>query len=269
MSADKPTMRARVLTAVTFVILSIGALVMLAVAIPTLFLARRFYSEVIGRAIGNAVLRVWSIRYTIHCLTPLPDRQTVFISNHNSTIDVFTLISMGLPRARFFLSGFLRRKVPPIGVIGTIIRIFWTVPQEFPAERRRIFQRAERVLRESGDSVYLSPEGMRVTTGEIGKFNRGSFHLATALSAPIVPIYFHIPPDINPGRGVNARPGRMDIYLLPAIDTSAWRVEDVDVNKERVRDLYVRVHESMRSTGQMPADLQLAPVDVLEPAGAA
>lgn len=269
MSADKPTMRARVLTAVTFVILSIGALVMLAVAIPTLFLARRFYSEVIGRAIGNAVLRVWSIRYTIHYLAPLPDRQTVFISNHNSTIDVFTLISMGMPRARFFLSGFLRRKVPPIGVIGTIIRIFWTVPQEFPAERRRIFQRAERVLRESGDSVYLSPEGMRVTTGEIGKFNRGSFHLATALSAPIVPIYFHIPPDINPGRGVNARPGRMDIYLLPAIDTSAWRVEDVDVNKERVRDLYVRVHESMRSTGQMPADLQLAPVDVLEPAGAA
>lgn len=269
MNAEKPTMRARVLTAATFVILSVGALVMLAVAIPTLFLARRFYSEVIGRAIGKAVLRVWSLQYTVHYLAPLPRRQTVFISNHNSTIDVFTLISMGLPRARFFLSGFLKRKVPPIGIIGTIIRIFWTVPQEFPAERRRIFQRAERVLRATGDSVYLSPEGMRVTTGEIGKFNRGSFHLATALSAPIVPIYFHIPPEINPGRGVNAKPGRLDIYLLPPIDTSSWRVEDVDVNKERVRDLYVQVHDSLRSTGQLPPELGLAPDRVLETVGAA
>ena len=269
MSQDKPSLRARVLTALTFVILSVGALVMLAVAIPTLFLARRFYSEVIGRAIGNAVLRVWSLRYTVHYLAPVPRGQTVFISNHNSTIDVFTLISMGLPRARFFLSGFLKRKVPPIGIIGTIIRIFWTVPQEFPVERRRIFQRAERVLRATGDSVYLSPEGMRVTTGEIGKFNRGSFHLATALSAPIVPIYFHIPPEINPGRGVDAKPGCLDIYLLPAIDTSSWRVEDVDLNKQRVRDLYLRVHESLRSTGRLPAELGLAPAQVLETAGAA
>jgi 1-acyl-sn-glycerol-3-phosphate acyltransferase len=262
-------MRARVLTGVTFVILSIGALVMLAVAIPTLFLARRFYSEVIGRAIGKAVLRVWGLHYTVHHLAPLPSRQTVFISNHNSTIDVFTLIAMGLPRARFFLSGFLRKKVPPIGVIGTIIRIFWTVPQEFPEERRRIFQRAERILRASGDSVYLSPEGMRVTSGEIGKFNRGSFHLATALSAPIVPIYFHIPPQINPGRGVNARPGHIDIYVLPAIDTSSWRVDDVHLNKERVRNLMVRVHESLRETGRLPEHLAIDPVETLAHAGAA
>ena len=121
MTKGKPTLRAMLLTAATFVILAIGALVMLAVAIPTLFLARRFYSEVIGRAIGMAVLRIWGLRYTIHRLAPLPARQTVFISNHNSTIDIFTLISMGLPRTRFFLSGFLKRKVPPIGVIGTIV----------------------------------------------------------------------------------------------------------------------------------------------------
>jgi 1-acyl-sn-glycerol-3-phosphate acyltransferase len=265
----RPTRRAALLTAISFAILCVGALVMLAAAIPTLFLARRFYSEVIGRAIGHAVLRVWGLRYTVHHLGPLPTGQTVFISNHNSTIDVFTLIAIGLPRARFFLSGFLKRKAPPIGVIGTIIRIFWTVPQEFPEERRRIFERAERILKASGDSVYLSPEGMRVTSGEIGKFNRGSFHLATALGAPIVPIYFHIPASINPGRGVNAQPGNLDIYLLPPVETSDWRVEDVNLNKERVRDLYVRVHDAMRTTGRMPSDLTLAPVQVLEPAGVA
>ena len=78
-----------------------------------------------------------------------------------------------MPRTRFFLSGFLRKLVP-IGIIGTLIRIFWTVPQEFPERRREIFKRADRILRETGDSVYLSPEGMRVTTGEIGAFGEGA-----------------------------------------------------------------------------------------------
>lgn len=247
------TLRTRVRVALTLLILTAGALVMLAVAIPTLFMARRLYAEVIGRRIGEAVLRLWRIEYTVHTLADVPPGQVVFISNHNSTIDIFTLISLALPRTRFFLSGFLRRLVP-IGIIGTLIRIFWTVPQEFPERRREIFMRATRILARTGDSVYLSPEGMRVDTGEIGHFNRGAFHLATALRAPIVPIYFHIPPAINPGRGANARPGHLDVYLLPAIDTSEWRVDEVDLNRNRVRDLYVRVHDAMRTSGRLPAD---------------
>src|SRR6185369_5007304 len=202
-----------------------GSFLMLAVAIPTLFLARRFYSEVVARWIGRIVLRIWGIDYTIHYSEPLADRQTVYISNHSSTLDVFLLIALGLPRTRFFLSGFLR-KLPPIGIVGSLIRIFWTVPQEFPAKRRAIFKRAARILRATGDSVYLSPEGQRITTGEIGHFNKGSFHLATTLGAPIAPIYFAIPRGIDPGMGYDAKPGRVDVYFLPAIDTTHWTVEE-------------------------------------------
>ncbi len=91
------------------------------------------------------------------------------------------------------------------------------MPQEYPEKRVAIFKRADRILRETGDSVYLSPEGMRVTTGEIGHFNKGSFHLATSLHAQIVPIYFAIPREINPGMGYDAKPGT-DRRLLPAAD---------------------------------------------------
>src|SRR5262249_41807071 len=144
--------------------------------------------------------------------------QTIYVSNHVSTIDLFVLIALGLPRTRFFLSGFLKRLVP-IGIVGSLIRVFWTVPQEFSEARRGIFRRADRILRRTGDSVYLSPEGMRVTTGEIGRFNKGSFHLATSLRAPIVPMYFLIPASINPGMGYDAKPGIVDVYFLPPIDT--------------------------------------------------
>jgi 1-acyl-sn-glycerol-3-phosphate acyltransferase len=142
-------------------------------------------------------------------------------------------------------------------VIGYLIRIFWTVRQEFPAQRRRIFARAARVLRRTGDSVYLSPEGMRVTGGGVGHFNKGSFHLATSLRAPIVPLYIRIPPGTDPGRGYDAAPGVVDVYVLPPIDTSDWTVDEVPRRRDQVRSLYLRLHEAMRATGHLPSDLSL------------
>lgn len=248
---------------VSFAVLTFGSLVMLVVAIPTLGMARRFYSETIGRWIGAAVLRLSGVRYRVHGEPASPSVQTIYVSNHASTIDVFLLIALALPRTRFFLSGFLRKMVP-IGIIGTLIRIFWTVPQEYPERRREIFKRADRILRETGDSVYLSPEGMRVTTGEIGAFNKGSFHLATSLHAQIVPIYIAIPRAIDPGMGYDAKPGTTDVYFLPPIDTSSWRLEDLDENRSAVRDLFVRVHDAVRTTGKLPTDVRLAERPILE-----
>ena len=105
--------------------------------------------------------------------------------------------------------------------------------------------------------MYLSPEGMRVTTGEIGHFNKGSFHLATSLHAQIVPIYFAIPREINPGMGYDAKPGLIDVYFLPPIDTSRWVLADLERNRDAVRDLFVRVHDSMRATGRLPESLTI------------
>jgi putative phosphoserine phosphatase/1-acylglycerol-3-phosphate O-acyltransferase len=246
----------------TFALMSIGTLVMLVAALPTLFLARRFYSEVLARALGVLVLRLWGLRYRVHGEPRSPSRQTVYIANHSSTIDLFVLIAMGLPRTRFFLSGFLR-KVPPIGIVGGLIRIFWTVPQSFPNRRRAIFKRAARVLRQTGDSVFLSPEGQRVTTGEIGRFNKGAFHLATSLGAPIVPLYFSIPRAIDPGMGYGAKPGVVDVYYLPEIDTSCWTVGDVERHRDEVHSLYARVHAEMRGTSiptRSPINVESSPM---------
>ncbi len=251
--AERAVLYARV--TLTLIVMTVGAIVMLAVAIPTLFMARRLYAEGIGRCLGWLSLRIWGIRYTVRGEMPDPRRQVVYVSNHTSTLDIFVLIGLALPRTRFFLSGFLR-KIPPIGIIGYLIRIFWTVPQEYPEKRTQIFRRAERVLRRCGDSVYLSPEGMRVTTGEIGHFNKGSFHLATALGAPMVPMYLAIPDESNPGMGYHAKPGTIDVWVLPAVETSGWRVEDVERNRDRMHDFYVRIHDAVRS-GRSPEGMTL------------
>jgi 1-acyl-sn-glycerol-3-phosphate acyltransferase len=235
-------MRVRViaLSLASVLTMSIAALALVPVAIVTLFRARRLYAAVAAR-VARLVLWLWSIRVVVHQDRVFPQTQTIYVSNHASTLDLFVLVALALPNTRFFLSGFVRKYVP-LGIIAHLMGTFFTVPQSRPAERVRIFQRADRILRRTGESVYLSPEGGRITTGEIGHFNKGAFHLATSLKAPIVPLYFQIPRDIDPGLGFDARPGTIHVHVMPAIDTSDWRIEQLHEHKERVRDLFVGWH---------------------------
>ncbi len=228
-------------------IMILGSLTMLAVALLTLFRARRLYADVIAKRMGRIGLWMAGIRVVVHHDEPLPQTQAVYISNHTSTLDLFVLISLGLPNARFFLSGFLR-KILPLGLIGYLVGIIWTVPQRFPAKRVKIFQRAERILRRTGESVYLSPEGARITTGKIGHFNKGAFHLATNLGAPIVPFFIDVPKEIDPGMGLDIRPGVVDVYFKPAIPTHHWNIEDLEKNRTKVRDFFVQLHQEIRGS---------------------
>jgi 1-acyl-sn-glycerol-3-phosphate acyltransferase len=231
-------LRARVLAVTAGLLMSSGALVMLALGVVTAFRARRLYAAC-AVALSRMILWLYGIDLQIHGAPPWPTGQHVYVSNHTSTLDVFVLVALGLPDTRFFLSGFLRRIVP-LGVISTMMGTFFTVPQSQPAERRRIFERAARVLRRTGESVYLSPEGERVTSGQVGHFNKGAFHLATDLRVPIVPMFIYIPPEVDPKRGLDARPGTVHVEVMPIVATRDWTLDGVAANTERVRDMFIR-----------------------------
>lgn len=235
--------RARALAVCAGLMVCAGAAVMVPLGIVTAFRARRLYAACATR-ISRAVLRLYGIRMQVHGAPPWPSGQIVYVSNHTSTLDIFILVALGLPNTRFFLSGFLR-KIVPLGIISAMMGTFFTVPQSEPAERTRIFARAGRVLRRTRESVYLSPEGERITTGTVGHFNKGAFHLATDLHAPIVPMFLFIPPEVDPKRGVDARPGTVHVYVLPAVDTRAWVLGDLMRNTEYVRGLLVRFQEAL------------------------
>ena len=241
-STSPPTVRwlsrARVLGTIAGLTVVFVACALIPIGALTLFRARRLYAAIV-RVMALAILRLYSIRLVVVPHARFPRHQVVYVSNHSSTLDVFVLVALGLPRCRFFLSGFLRRKYLPLGVIAWTLGTFFTVPQDRPDERRRIFANAERVLRRTGESVYLSPEGRRVATGQIGHFNKGAFHLATALHAPIVPLYFEIPRAVDPGRGFDARSGTVTVHVLPTIDTRDWVLDDLERNTAAVRAIYV------------------------------
>ncbi len=154
--------------------------------------------------------------------------------------------ALALPNTRFFMK---RRflLVPPLGIMAWLIGTFFTPPQSMPEKRSHCFQAAEHTLRRTGESVFLSPEGTRVTTGEIGPFNKGTFHLATNLKAPIVPLFIDIPPEINSGKGLRALPGTVHVHVHAPVATETWRLEELEANKAAVRERFVGYLETARA----------------------
>jgi 1-acyl-sn-glycerol-3-phosphate acyltransferase len=250
-------------TVLVVTVMSGAALVMLLAALVTLFRMRRFYVEGVARGFARVLLPLVGVRLIVHRDQPWPTTQTVYISNHTSALDVFVLLALGLPNTRFFLSGFLRA-IPPMSVMGYLAGTFWTVPQSRREERVRLFQRADQILRKTGESVYLSPEGMRVQTGEIGRFNKGAFHLAGSLGAQLLPLYLAVPlPEsarTEPASTIDysvqgnlmsyladIRPCVFHVYVDSPVDTRGWRLQDLDQNRQLMRQRFLALHNQWKA----------------------
>ena len=81
--------------------------------------------------------------------------------------------------------------------------------------------------------------------GEITLDKKGAFHLAADLRAPIVPLFIRIPRPIDPGKGLAARPGTVDVFVGAPIDTSAWRVETIEAHRDAMRAHYIAWHDEL------------------------
>ncbi len=225
-------------SAVGSILIILAAVSMLVARAVTFGGARRFCAEVLGAWMSRAILTVLGVKVVLHAEAPLPPGQCVYTFNHTSTLDMFVLLSLGLPRTRYFMKR-ASWAMPPFGLTAWMVGTFFTPPQRLPAQRVRLFQAATAKLKRTGDSVLLSPEGTRITTGRMGPFNKGTFHLATELRAPIVPLFVQIPPGSNPGKGLGTNPCTVHVHVLPAVSTSDWRLEDLERNKAQVHQRYV------------------------------
>jgi 1-acyl-sn-glycerol-3-phosphate acyltransferase len=234
-------------SAVGSVLITLAAVSMLVARVVTLGGARRFCAEVLGAWMSRAILGVLGVKVVVHAEAPLPQGQCVYTFNHTSTLDMFVLLALGLPRTRYFMKR-ASWAMPPFGLAAFMVGTFFTPPQRLPAQRVRCFQAATAKLKRTGDSVLLSPEGTRITTGRMGPFNKGTFHLATELRAPIVPLFIQIPPESNPGKGLSSNACTVHVHVLPAVSTSDWRLEDLEQNKTLVRQRYVDFLDRLNAT---------------------
>ncbi len=162
-------------------------------------------------------------------------RPAVFIWNHQSAVEVLVLCKL----LRRDFVGVSKQEVRRNPFFGPAFALAGTVfVDRFNRERAiQALEPAIQALR-SGLSLAIAPEGTRSATGRLGRFKKGAFHLALAAGVPIVPIVVRNALDALPKHGVFVRPTTIDVVVHPPIDTSDWKITQLDREIEKVERLY-------------------------------
>lgn len=178
------------------------------------------------------------INYEIKNQTDCPDEQVLYIFNHNSFLDIFILPLLKLKNTKYIMTE------SALGIRGIQMSNWGNeallLPSKDQRERRlNSFKDFANILKQNDFSTFAAPEGQHEFRHGIDWFNRGVIHLATETKLNIVPIYIHIPKENNPLQGYSFKSGSIYMEFLPKVETSEWTVENIDKNKEILRDIYI------------------------------
>ncbi|KAL3138602.1 hypothetical protein ABBQ32_006368 [Trebouxia sp. C0010 RCD-2024] len=115
---------------------------------------------------------------------PPPDQPAVYVSNHQSFLDIFTLFHLN--RSFKFVSKTSNFLIPIIG---------WSMFLTGHVRLNRMDKRSQlNCLKECGRllglgcSVLFFPEGTRTTDGKMAAFKKGAFSIAAKSKVPVVPV---------------------------------------------------------------------------------
>jgi 1-acyl-sn-glycerol-3-phosphate acyltransferase len=172
-------------------------------------------------------LALWlaGVRLVLHGDEALrEDRPRVFVSNHVSWYDIFTLLAI-LPRYRFVAKAELF-KIP---LFGPAARRAGTIPIQ-RENRKAAFQSYDEAAREikAGSSVVVCPEGTRGDSYALRPFKKGPFVLAIAAEAPVVPLVVYGTREVQRRGSFIVRAGTVHVHFLEEIPTVGMHYEDRD-----------------------------------------
>jgi putative phosphoserine phosphatase/1-acylglycerol-3-phosphate O-acyltransferase len=164
-------------------------------------------------------------------------RPAVFVLNHQSNADGF-LVAKLIRRDIAFLGKAEIAKQPirsRFMQLGGLILVDRSDPASASNSMRALID----AIRKDGRSAAIFPEGRRSHSTTVGQFKKGAFLIALRARVPIVPIVIHNSIDAQPKGERNYRPATIRVEVLPAIDTSSWKVGALDQHMADVRDLFL------------------------------
>lgn len=144
-----------------------------------------------------------------------PDRSYVFAANHQSMYDIFLVYGWLDSRFKWIMKKELR-KVPFVGAACEAAgHIF--IDRTSPIAAKKSIDAASRKL-VNGSSVVIFPEGTRSIDGQLGKFKRGAFLLASEIKLPIVPLTIKGTFEAMPVWSYIIRPVRLTLIIHQPIE---------------------------------------------------
>jgi len=221
-----------------FVIFLAATPILLVLLILSFGRASNFIVESIAPLMVTPVLWVTGITFEKKFHVDEITSPAVFIINHSSTLDVLTLLALGLPKIRFVAKWEFQYN-PIFFVLGRLTgQIF--IKREKSDKAVETLKRTYRRIKRDQLSIMMAPEGSRKHPGIIGPFKKGPFRMAMDLGYPIVPIYFDGNRELSKGGTMITKPGNITAHIHEAIDTSDWTIDNLKTHITDVRSRYVK-----------------------------
>jgi len=196
-----------------------------------------FIIEKIAPFLAYTSLWIMGIRFHIKKHADDIPSPAVFISNHSSTLDIVTILALGLPRVRFVAKWEFQYN-PLFFIMGRLTgQVF--IKRQDSEKAVKSLKKAYRRIKKQKLSIFAAPEGSRKHEGVIGEFKKGAFRTALDLGYPIVPIYFEGNNKLSGEDDLYARPGECTAHIYPAIDTSGWDLKSLPEKIEEIRYMYM------------------------------
>ncbi|KAH9602341.1 hypothetical protein KSS87_010923 [Heliosperma pusillum] len=145
---------------------------------------------------------------------PGPDTPAVYVSNHQSFLDIYTLLT--LKRDFKFIS---KTSIFIYPIIGWAMFLLGVIPLKRMDSRSQLdcLKRCMDLIR-GGASVFFFPEGTRSKTGELGAFKKGAFSVAVKTGVPVVPMTIMGTGSIMPsGKEGLLNPGSVKVVIHPIL----------------------------------------------------
>ncbi|XP_058186252.1 1-acyl-sn-glycerol-3-phosphate acyltransferase BAT2, chloroplastic isoform X2 [Rhododendron vialii] len=182
-----PKVRGICFYAVTAVV-AIFLFVLMLVAHPFVLLLDRY-----RRQAHYFIARIWALATVTPLLNvdikgfenlPAPDTPAVYVSNHQSFLDIYALLAIG--RSFKFIS---KTSIFVFPIIGWAMILMGVIPlrRMDPRSQLECLKRCTDFLKK-GASVFFFPEGTRSKDGKLGAFKKGAFSTAAKTEVPVVPI---------------------------------------------------------------------------------
>jgi 1-acyl-sn-glycerol-3-phosphate acyltransferase len=219
--------------------------ILLVIFTPVIFLllilsfgkSANFVVENIAPLIVKPVFLTAGISFNVKMYCEELTYPAVFIINHSSTLDLLTILALGLPRVRFVVKWQLQYN-PVFFILGHLTgQIF--IKRESSDKAVQKLQKTYKRIKSKQLSVLMAPEGTRKHPDVIGPFKKGPFRMAMDLNYPIVPVYFEGNRELSSGGFLFARSGTCTAHIHPPVCTDNWRLENLERHISEIRKKYL------------------------------
>ena len=170
----------------------------------------------------------------------------IYMSNHQSYFDIFTLLAC-LPADFKFL---MKQELMKIPLLGTTMRKagYLSVDRGDTRNAIKSMDMAVEKIR-NGASVLVFPEGTRSEDGHVQAFKKGGFHMAIKAGCDIVPIAVVNSRAIVPKGSLRINKGTIKMNIGRPIPVKDYSKRDINDLIKRTREAVISQMAKIERTG--------------------